>query len=82
MQKGKPCEMDLPYLKTISQMLSTSDNYMFIADIHNFAVQGRKGLTESKRLYQTKQHALYKTMPFSNIALASLEIACYATPCS
>jgi hypothetical protein len=73
--------------KTFSLRHRQATRLSFVAVSHpmlhlvaKVAVQGRKGLTRSKRLYQTKQHALYKPMPFSNIALASLEIACHATP--
>ena len=32
-KKGRPCGMDLPFLKTISQVFEVSDIYMFIAEI-------------------------------------------------
>jgi len=34
-QKGKPCETDLPYLKTISQVLNWHQNIEYIADTCN-----------------------------------------------
>jgi len=36
-KKGKPFEMDLPYLKTISQKLRSSDIYTFIAELTRLA---------------------------------------------
>jgi hypothetical protein len=37
-KKGKPDEMDLPSWKTISQIFSPSDIYMFIAEIKSVEI--------------------------------------------